>query len=690
MIKWTTPTIKCTIPDGLDFDFILFTLKQGDYLIEKNIYPEQVEDNAFSVFFTQEETSRFQLYTQIEAQLNVMKNGVRIATNISSLCIERNLHDDYIDPQPTTVLEITQNGRYVVTDYDLVDVNLQIPTKTSDLINDSGFVTSADIPTKTSQLVNNSNYQTNVDVDNSISAHNESAISHLDIRQLVSTEVSNRENADTELQSQIDAITSASDVTDIVGSYQDLEDYDTSTLTNNDIIVVLDDSTHNNTKSYYRWNSENEQFSYVGSDGEYYTKSTADSLFVPQTRQINGKALSSDITLTYQDVGALADTTHIPNEQDIQNAIDDEMATTKYECFENGTEQLLPINSSTPTTTPLLADIKYPDELRTNQYFTYRESPTSEDGIAKLNSIKGNSVVFNQLVNNGNFVDTSNWVVYSSSTGTLSVSDNIGTITINEKNSTGYQPRLYQNLAEKIIVGHKYLYFYDFKCDFDCVVQSGIISELNNTNVQANTWTKIGGTSTYVSSSKYFAINLNYGQATYEVGDKWYVKNINVIDLTLLNDSRITDYDTFKTYYPLDYYDYNAGTLLSFNGTGLKSVSEDESQENTLSLPISTYFPSGMKSAGSVYDELTKTQAIQRIGTRAYQSGDENDDTVLTDLVNTYYVLNNETITDLPQYSDLTELAENITQEYIILRNENGVKYKISVDTNGNLIATQV
>ena len=35
---------------------------------------------------------------------------------------------------------------------------------------------------------------------------------------------------------------------------------------------------------------------------------------------------------------------------------------------------------------------------------------------------------------------------------------------------------------------------------------------------------------------------------------------------------------------------------------------------STLSLPISTYFPTGMKSAGSVYDELTESKAITRIG----------------------------------------------------------------------------
>lgn len=44
----------------------------------------------------------------------------------------------------------------------------------------------------------------------------------------------------------------------------------------------------------------------------YYTKSESDTAFVPQTRTVNNKALSSDITLTASDVGALPDSTVIP------------------------------------------------------------------------------------------------------------------------------------------------------------------------------------------------------------------------------------------------------------------------------------------------------------------------------------------------------------------------------------------
>ena len=127
-----------------------------------------------------------------------------------------------------------------------------------------------------------------------------------EVASAVSAETTNRENADTALQQQIDAIVSSSDVFDIVGTYAELQSYDISTVPVNDIIKVLVDSTHDNAATYYRCveNDNVKSWSYVGSEGAYYTKGEADSKFVPQTRTVNGKALSSDISLTYSDVGA--------------------------------------------------------------------------------------------------------------------------------------------------------------------------------------------------------------------------------------------------------------------------------------------------------------------------------------------------------------------------------------------------
>ena len=122
----------------------------------------------------------------------------------------------------------------------------------------------------------------------------------------VASEATARENADIGLQNQIDAIVASSDVKDIVGTYTDLQNYDTTTLGNNDIIKVLVDSTHSDATSYYRWviTGGVGAWSYIGSEGPYLTPGAAASTYVPLTRTVNSKALSSDITLNASDVGA--------------------------------------------------------------------------------------------------------------------------------------------------------------------------------------------------------------------------------------------------------------------------------------------------------------------------------------------------------------------------------------------------
>ena len=96
----------------------------------------------------------------------------------------------------------------------------------------------------------------------------------------IANEIIDRQNADNGLQTQIDAIVSKSDVVDIVGTYAELQAYDTSTLGNNDVVKVISDSTHNNAPSYYRWviTGGVGAWVYIGSESETYTKAETDAL----------------------------------------------------------------------------------------------------------------------------------------------------------------------------------------------------------------------------------------------------------------------------------------------------------------------------------------------------------------------------------------------------------------------------
>lgn len=94
----------------------------------------------------------------------------------------------------------------------------------------------------------------------------------------LSEEEAARIAADEDLQDQIDVIKAASDVVDIVGTYAELLAYDTSKLTDSDIIKVLADENHDGATTYYRWMADTTSWSYIGEQGPYYTQTEVDNL----------------------------------------------------------------------------------------------------------------------------------------------------------------------------------------------------------------------------------------------------------------------------------------------------------------------------------------------------------------------------------------------------------------------------
>ena len=132
----------------------------------------------------------------------------------------------------------------------------------------------------------------------------------------VTAEAEARQAADQEIWTEIETIEASSDVVDVVATYADLQQYDTSTLHDKDLIKVLQDETHQNAITYYRYSSSSETFSYVGAEGPYYTASETDTLLAAKQDTLiagtnvqiaaDGKTISATDT-TYDDfVGATA------------------------------------------------------------------------------------------------------------------------------------------------------------------------------------------------------------------------------------------------------------------------------------------------------------------------------------------------------------------------------------------------
>lgn len=135
-----------------------------------------------------------------------------------------------------------------------------------------------------------------LDVKTVYDATSSSPMSGVAVASAVGSEKTERQSADNNLQSQIDALTSASDVVDVVADYTELSGYDTSKLTDNDLIKVLVDSTHSNATTYYRWSKTNSAFSYVGAEGSYYTKAESDNKFLSKTDAASTYATQTSVT----------------------------------------------------------------------------------------------------------------------------------------------------------------------------------------------------------------------------------------------------------------------------------------------------------------------------------------------------------------------------------------------------------
>ncbi len=104
--------------------------------------------------------------------------------------------------------------------------------------------------------------------------------------------------------------------------------------------------------------------------------------------------------------------------------------------------------------------------------------------------------------------------------------------------------------------------------------------------------------------------------------------------------------------------------------SGYRNDEFEDYWTRTLALPVGTYFPNGMRSVGEVFDELTADKAIQRIGSRAYAQGDEDDPTVLTDGTETLYVLDTPVTTDIESPLNLVYRVDDFGYEQLLPEND--------------------
>lgn len=245
-----------------------------------------------------------------------------------------------------------------------------------------------------------------------------------------------------------------------------------------------------------------------------------------------------------------------------------------------------------------------------------------EDGSASIKRIKGYSVVGNQLWDTdgkmGKFelnqtqlynIDINGRSIRITSKGSGVTSNSLVVGTYTWKNNR---------------VGHKYLI---------------VIPVTENTFAADNSWavclTK-ETSSTYIylrpglqtkiievtKPTQGLSINPRFNNKALEEGQTLSVDYVSIIDLTQMfgSGNEPTSPDDFAKrlgYSSIDdvpYIPYNEGEIVSSFAEGVKTTdTEGKVSERKWSETLKKYFPDGLKSAGSAYDEITPTKAVKRV-----------------------------------------------------------------------------
>lgn len=208
----------------------------------------------------------------------------------------------------------------------------------------------------------------------------------------------------------------------------------------------------------------------------------------------------------------------------------------------------------------------------TEAEFTFR--PTSDDisitdGSAKIKTIKGNTVFFNQLLQNGNFENgTTGW---KASNTTISIENYKLKIVNNAASSNS----IYQSVS--LPKGHKVLVTTAFKRNVSNLIRIHFLLRKKGTATYDSYYKEIASSSRQVVTciiTTTAEIDWVLFYHTYAgKGNETLVDYVALYDLTMMfgEGNEPTEEEFFKLF-PNHYYPYNTGELMSLNTQSIKTV----------------------------------------------------------------------------------------------------------------------
>ena len=331
-------------------------------------------------------------------------------------------------------------------------------------------------------------------------------------------------------------------------SVQELEDY-SGTLTNNDYAFVIGTDAQDNTQyDRYKYVAESEQWLYE------YTLNNS-SFTAAQWAAINSGMTASLVTKVND----------LPTKAELDTALDGKV--------DKVTGKGLSTNDYTDAEKAVVEGLTGDTET-----FELKERRTrggvfsAGTGMAASQQITGKTEVWNQLVKNGNFVNTSNWK--TAGAPNMSAANNTLQVT---KAATGSNitVSIYQEVS--LSQGHIYYFSGITKTTGSTKVREGCVENstqyLSDESFAAENWTRFD--TIFTAAEAFSTIRLFGNNITDNTQDvEYFWQNVMLVDLTVLFNGNVpTGYtaDTFNSEHPLPYYGYNAGSLLSVNPTGIFS-----------------------------------------------------------------------------------------------------------------------
>lgn len=375
----------------------------------------------------------------------------------------------------------------------------------------------------------------------------------------------------------------ATSTAEFKGTYSSLAELETVSANNNDYgYVVSTDSVGNTVYDRYKYNGESWIYEY----------SLNNSSFTASEWAAIRSGITAELVTKLQGIATGAQVNVIEGVQ--VNGSDLPVVNKK-------------VNVVLPTVTGV-GDFQTED--MSDQIFLSRQTADGEldwtPSVATVEKIKGNSQVWNQLCpfTSAPVITNATW-------------------TNNTLLATAQHGQVYWNVPS-IIVGHKYIQIAILKTTAAAgQIRAFSLGELINLyNITASgSYQVMAGIATATNTLRAVAVR----DARSSDWDAIEVKSVMFIDLTLLGIDNFTTVEEVEAWLAENigeqsYYDYTPGRVISFNGHYLKTTDSNQSETllnvNPTELTSNgvQIFPYGLCRVGNAYDEVTRTEAIKRVG----------------------------------------------------------------------------